>query len=390
MYKILVMKGISRYNVLRRAADEVIEGFQSLGHHVDVMDLSQEEDLNLVNVLDYGQYQLVYSFQALCFELIVDENETPLFAKFPDTKFVGHIVDLPIYHRHRLSTNHSSNMYIAVIDRNHIDFIKKHYTNVKNVEFIPHGGFAPTMTIPYAEKKIDVFFSSSYESPMVALEKIDRLESVFLRIAENVINKMMELGDWNLDKMLRNYLREVKFDCTEEEYLLILTSIFEVDEFVRFITRHNLVYDLLEAGIHVTVCGQGWEKFPKDYKDRLTILSSEGMDIDASNQLMANAKIVINQAPTLIDGTHERVFSAMRSGSVAVTHDYSIWKEYFTDEENVILYDGNNPIDLASKIKYLLQNPIDAEKIAKAGQSIAESKHKWEDNAQRILTYLGL
>ena len=135
---ILVLKGQSLYNVLRIAADYMVEAFRKKDYDVTVLDLTLQDDANRLNDVLKEQFVLVFSFQALLFEFCLDNSKTAVFSLLKDTPVFGHIVDHPIYHNRRLETNHGENMYVGCIDNSHVDYIRKYYPGVKNAVFFYH------------------------------------------------------------------------------------------------------------------------------------------------------------------------------------------------------------------------------------------------------------
>ena len=64
MKKVLVIKGRSAYNVLRKAADEIAEGFDAAGCETEVLD-TQAEDF-LIRLNGCMEHREQYAF---CFSL---------------------------------------------------------------------------------------------------------------------------------------------------------------------------------------------------------------------------------------------------------------------------------------------------------------------------------
>ena len=100
---------------------------------------------------------------------------------------------------------------------------------------------------------------------------------------------------------------------------------------------------------------------------------------------MTNTKIVINKMPLFLDGSHERVFTAMLNGAVCCTDESGYWKQEFIDGESICFYDFQDLDNLENIIKELLLNLDKAGKIAQNGYDIAIHKHQWKNRAEQIL-----
>lgn len=98
MKKVLVIKGRSAYNVLRKAADEIAEGFRAYGCETEVLDTQAEDFLvRLSGCLEQReQYAFCFSLQAIGWE-----QECTALPQLRDMRRVGWLVDDPFFHEAR-------------------------------------------------------------------------------------------------------------------------------------------------------------------------------------------------------------------------------------------------------------------------------------------------
>ncbi|MFQ9083217.1 MAG: glycosyltransferase [Clostridium sp.] len=140
---------------------------------------------------------------------------------------------------------------------------------------------------------------------------------------------------------------------------------------------------MAKSGLEVHVYGNGWEKDElaqyENIKRHGAVSYTEALDI------MTNTKIVINKMPLFLDGSHERVFTAMLNGAVCCTDESGYWKQEFIDGESICFYDFQDLDNLENIIKELLLNLDKAGKIAQNGYDIAIHKHQWKNRAEQIL-----
>ncbi len=387
---ILVLKGRSLYNVLRTAADEMIEAFQEQGYQVTIIDITIEEDADRFLSIIQEKFKLIFSFQALMFEFCLEDGRTSIFNLCKDTPVFGHIVDHPIYLSARATTIHGDNMYVGCVDRSHVDYINKYYPSVKNAVFLPHGGFIPKRVVPYEQRRIELYFPGSYRRPSNVQNKIEELPEVYRNMANCLISRMIENPLLALQDALYTYLNQIKFDYSSEEFTELMNLMSVVDEFIHESSRDRCIRGLVENGISITVSGSGWDDIDADLAAQITILSSKGVDFLDVLELMADSKLVLNHVPTLQKGMHERIFTSMICGAVCLTHDFPIMHEEFCDGENVVLYTDSELSLFAEKIKTLLKTPEKAKQIAMKGQEIAKQSHTWAKNAQTVLKMVGL
>jgi len=88
--KVLVIKGRSAYNVLRKAADEIAEGFRAYGCETEVLDTQAEDFLvRLSGCLEQReQYAFCFSVQAIGWE-----QECTALPQLRDMRRVGWLVE---------------------------------------------------------------------------------------------------------------------------------------------------------------------------------------------------------------------------------------------------------------------------------------------------------
>ncbi|MDF2544535.1 MAG: hypothetical protein K0S47_4253, partial [Herbinix sp.] len=163
-----------------------------------------------------------------------------------------------------------------------------------------------------------------------------------------------------------------------------------VDLYVRTTTRDHCIHSLLSNNIKVTVNGAGWDKFNNKPGYKLEIITDKGLDISQTLNIMGKSKMVLNHLPTYQNGMHERIYSSMRAGAISLTLDFPIVHEQFTDNENIILFQDFRHQDLADRVKYLLDHPIEAARIAEQGKESADELHTWAHNSNKILKITGL
>ena len=78
--RILVVKGVSKYNVLRRAAEETAKGFESCGYEVEIAD-STQPDFDVM-MLFKNSYDMIFMPQASLFSVTLRDGR-PLVSVIP-------------------------------------------------------------------------------------------------------------------------------------------------------------------------------------------------------------------------------------------------------------------------------------------------------------------
>ena len=142
--------------------------------------------------------------------------------------------------------------------------------------------------------------------------------------------------------------------------------------------RPKFIKRLQRRGINVECFGNGWENGPLSNEEMVKIYSLSRINLGFAG--VGHSKKLM-----CLKG---RDFEVPMSGGLYLTQDnpelslvYDVGKEIMTykDEE-----------DCAKKIKWLLANPDEADKIRKAGRTRAMRDHTWEKRFQEIFSMAGL
>lgn len=159
-----------------------------------------------------------------------------------------------------------------------------------------------------------------------------------------------------------------------------------VDTYICRYYRTCVVKSLLDEGLQITVAGSGWSDFKEkyQYKDSLNILS-DNMSYEEVLDCIGNSKIVLNVFPWFKNGSHERVTSALLNGAICLSDQNEYTKKYLKDESSAILYDRNNPQNIAKKIRYYLEHQDEAEEVAQNGKKVAMENMTVKNSVDKIL-----
>lgn len=380
---ILIIKLESMYNVLRVAADEIAAGFMENGYNVEIFDTTNYSIENFnqhtTDILFNEKYDMFFSIQSAF-------SETTLFGipliDYIKKPYVGFIVDEPVYHLGRLKPNYDS-YHLAVLDKYQKQVINKLFQNIKNVDVLHHGGFATRGSIkPLCEREIDIFIPGGYRNPDVIYDELINyggyVPDFFNEILQNVLSKKA----LNTSLATIDYFEKLGSDFNKKDYAEFSSIIIKVDTYIRNYTRMKVIDALVESGLNVTVCGNGFSDYAKKY-DNVTIYSDCGIDIEEALEIMGNSKMVLNSLATF-HGSHERIFTSMLQGAISVTNTMEELENEFFDGKDYILYDYNKLDDLVIKIKSLLSNIDTAQEIADNGFLKAQN-HTWKKRADEIL-----
>lgn len=389
--KVIIIKGLSQYNVLTYACEQMAKGFEANGY--DTVVLEGREITKINKAIEFLRQEMasdgifIFSFNSLFSEVMLNEHLGMLdYLDFPVFAF---LVDHPYFHTVRLSKNKTEKYYLSCVDYNHVTYVQKYHTNIKNVMFMPHFGFQAVEYIPYTKKQIDIYFPGSY-SPIEDREKtLKQMPEVFQLIAARLITDMIKDSTLILEEALENYLTSIHFEYNAEDFKDLMEVMIIVDKYVRDYHRNRIVTTILESGIGMTVAGVGWSVLKEKYPDALNLISKDGLDIEENIKVIANSRILLNVLPGFQNGSHERVFTALMNECVCLSDKNLFFKECFVDKQEIVYYDLNHLEQLPEIINSILQDSKSAQRIAEQGREKVKDEYGFPNLTKKILNMMG-
>ena len=375
MYNILFVKCMSQYDAMNNYIDEWEIVFRSIGFNTCVLDaVDVSIHVQLAELAKHTRIDFVFTCNAI--------KEDCKW--FPDAYYITYLCDHPATHRERLLQLNGRDI-VFTCDRKHESYIKKYFPNIQYVKFIPLAGSSLGNTIPYKERSLDIVFTGTYSIPEEKYNQIFRFEGILKSFAEYMAQSIIEQPHQTLEMCLKNTLDHFGVSVSDQEFSELAAEFREVDWYARSYYRDKMIRSLVESGNKIHVYGTGWEKFEGEGKENIII---EKGNFYIARKAVADAKISINIMPWFKDGFQERIAAAMLSGAVAVTDSSLYIQESFNDGEELILYSLEKLEELPVKVKWLLDHPDQAEKIAGAGYQHAQKSLTWQSKVLEMIAYM--
>jgi glycosyltransferase involved in cell wall biosynthesis len=195
-------------------------------------------------------------------------------------------------------------------------------------------------------------------------------------VYENVIEHPEKTTEQGIEEEL--LAREIR--VSDGELCQIIADFHFLDLLIVSHYREKVVAAVAKAGISLDLYGSGWEGC--DWINLPNVNFHGRVSADEVVERMQETKIVLSTMTWFKDGTHDRVFNGMLQGAVAVTDSSVYMKEAFGDE--LVMFELNEIDALPDKIKYLLDNPDVAQKIADSGYERAMRSETWEARAKEL------
>lgn len=358
------------YNSLNYFMDCIEQSLRFRGIHTqritDVEDIGDMKNESWSAIIGINQYQI--SMKAKDGSYLLDSLKCPIF---------NILVDPPYYHHGKLEF-HMDNLTLYLLDQGQVEYCKRYYIPFRNIEMVYMLGPLGKAK-SYDEKEIDVLFTGT----------LDREEAIINRMVESVnwtgrddffyllIKTRLVQPEMTTYQAVLFLLQQMGIAYTDDTLKMMMAS-FGVysDLYLRMYYRREMIRTLVDAGIRVHVCGAGWEDLYSVCPSNLVL---EGpMDFEQTANLIANAKILLNNMLTFKDGIHDRVLTAMQNGAICVTDSSSYINAHFQNGQDIVFYDAKNMKLLPQIIKQLLENPDSARAIAQKGQDKVLKNYTWD------------
>ncbi|WP_223552923.1 MULTISPECIES: glycosyltransferase [Lysinibacillus] len=374
MNKILLMKGISQYNVLRYWTDALAVGFEKLGIEVDILDLKYSDKYILEKYFS-NKYDCVIAFNGYMFE-------SKEFSDSLNCPFIYLLVDHPIDHLLRIRNLRQGDI-LTLMDRYDVNNLYQFGYELEDIYMLPHA--AMELAIEKKEKTIDILISGTYSDSLNFTNYIESLPPIISNICKEVIEKCLEdSSKYYIEEFLKAFeVKGIPLKLRLNENPEFIEMVREIGRYIYSTKRLKVVLALAEAGFKLDIYGKHWGESPLvNYKN---VNIHKPVNFWEMQELMKSSKIVVSFQALLRDGTHERIFAGMAAQSVVLTNETPYLHEIFKENEEILFYNFDNLEEMVQKVKGILEDEERQEKLAEAGWYAIKGNHTFEERAKQIV-----
>jgi len=394
--KFLILKSKSIcYDSTMYFADITADILENQGFEVDICNLSSHY---LDTSLPSESFEELEPFIGKTYTAILDFNSClpklhtasgGYYLDLINAPFYDYILDHPLYHHDSL-VNKLSDFHVICIDTNHLNYIKKYYSHIKSVHFLPLGAMSMADKTPnYLDRRIDLLFTGTYTSPSNVMAVINECDSSLQDEISTLLPRMLANSKLIQEEALSQHIDALNGNISNEDFAKLMNRHFLVDTFISAYHRDLIIKTLLKNNIDINVYGFGWDKFNCPGKEHLHIHKSVSFAV--ALHIMSNAKIVLNVMPGFKSGCHDRIFSSMQNKAVSLSDSSSFMDHIFENrdipQKNIALYSVDALDELPYIVNELLNNPERASQIAQCGYSLVSKNYTWEDQINKFLGY---
>lgn len=254
----------------------------------------------------------------------------------------------------------------------------------RNIFFLPHATEKIESVVAHEDKKFDVVMLAS----CIDYEEVHKLWVLYYS-AElcQIMNEAVEIIiKYPQTPSYQAFITALDHSKKIIGNIPLIFILHDIDLYIRGIDRVNLIRSIKNARIDIfgsEIEGGDWKK----YLNQSNVVIHGPIPFNETVEVIKQAKIVLNSCPTIKDGAHERVFTALASGALVLSSSSQYLREQFP-QDAIIFYDEIPREKVNSLIDDYLENPSKrASAIELSGQIVME-QHTWEQRAKQLIVKL--
>jgi hypothetical protein len=367
---ILTLKGGSQNDVLTAMAERLTAALVVRGATARVVAVDHQTVVaTAAEALAEGGFDTVLSFAAFGAE-ISNPQGLSLYDYF-GVRFIGWTVDHPAFHYER-AISPITRRYAVLANPSQFDFMDAVGVKAVKVPLLAGADDLSARAEPFAKRPIPLLLAASWighpkrwwasapGTPVAA-------------IAEAVIEGLDGDPEADLFAAYQGALQRLGYDLPFDQNMARVLA--EILLYVRQRDRIRLVEAIAEAGLPLTLCGDGWEALPHLKLPRL-----QSRPFDALGWLYGACKVVVNLNAG--NGACERAMAAASAGAATISDANPLLEAALPDA--LALYNRTDPARAAQAIGDLLESDA-AEAVAAAGAARVWREHLWVNRAEALM-----
>lgn len=376
------------YNSYTYFSGRIAHELRRLGHHVSVFSTAEKPLEELARFAGQS-FDAVVDCNSAAPRITTDENG--YFLDTIDAPFFNLLLDHPLYHHDSLKCT-LKNYHVRCLDENHAAYVKKYYPHIQSTglwtatgssadEFSHAADVRTDESSPGAhpaairDRGIPALFCATYTDPEDVQGAIRALPEFIQEDLNRLIDALLSDPKLTIEGAV-TMLGDSLNVYLPEAMPLFVQSCFLADTYVRAHRRRAFVNAAARAGLPVWLVGADWDKLPLPADSHVSIRGS--VPYTETFALMADSRLTLNLMPEFKAGFHDRIFSAMLNGSVAVTDPSMRLLREFTDGRELLFYDVLHMDAGCERLREVLEKPRMLQQIADAGLTAANEWFTWK------------
>ena len=344
----------------------------------------QKEDAAGLSRYVGQRFRAIVGMQTYLMSVYMKETGRFLHDEIEGPKF-NIVLDHPLWLNMQLRHT-PRDYYVLVHDENYRNFIKKYYSGVKGTYLFPPAGIRQQEEVYYEKRKYGISFIGTYRDYRNKCQVIHHCGRSVRFLANRFLLYMRRETELTAEAAFQKALDYYGIELPDEQFLEWLYQMGEVIQCVMYYYREKVVETLINAGIHVDIWGESWQKSKLAHHRNLTI--HRDADSKESLAVLRDSKVSLNVMAWHKGGFTERMANSMPAGAVVLTDITSYSGEGFCPGKHCVMFSLNQLEQLPGLAERLLQEENWRKQIAKQGFEYAGTYHTWEKRAEKLLALI--
>lgn len=386
--KFLLIKAMAEAHPYSQFAMALRGALRELGHHAVISDQSAHVSdgaattEHLVRELQADAYDVVLSFSSFFGSVGMQDGRS--FFDAIGVKFVGWQLDHPIYAPQSL-TRSLQNRFAVYANRNHLRYAEAVKLPGRGVTLLPGGDLPSEQPREHCARDWGVFIAATYRAEPVRTWEQAK-DSPGKRLMAGVVDRLLADREASLVDAFNETSTKLRlgaklgvdpdFDAQMRDFLCQPLT------YVRNWDRIQIVRALVEAGLPVTICGDGWQQL-FGHRENLTYL--EPVDFRDLPRLYGKARVVINLNAG--NGGSERAVHAALAGA-AVVSDFSRELDGLMGGGEGVAFFNRAKSETAARVAAGLLEGDRGETVARRGFERVAAKGLWRHRAEQLTQFV--
>lgn len=400
---LLFIRGI--YDTIDLFIAAFAKAFEELGYAYQTIDVRDEMDTiqQLKKIMEEVNIDAVVTFNNIGYNLSLSEGKN--IWEEQNIPYYNILMDHPFHYDYPLCHAPATSVVFCT-DRNHVEYLRRFYPNLKQVDYMPHAGMEADISVASEPGTCHLCHDGNAEHPLIKDRSIDVLyagglskyvaeglvpdlgeitEFDAFTLTQTVLSELMQHPYQTTEEVIESYLRSIGKQYTDEELCHWITELRFIDSYATSFYREQSVRLLVENGIRVAVFGGGWDQC--EWADNPNLLYGGKVLAPQVLELMNHSKIVLNTMTWYKNGIHDRIINGMLAKSVVVT-DTSVYlaeEQKKLQKQSFVTFELPQMQELPNLVENLLAQPEQMQEIADCGYLYAKTNHMWKQRAEYMI-----
>lgn len=379
--RVVIYKGQFQYDVVNDFSYSIGNILENKGAEVIYVDLTSVSLRDDILKAFQQPVDFVLAFNGIGYELMYEDQS---LYDFCNTVFVIWLVDHPAHLYERILAP-IKNKIVICIDDTHVDYIEKHLDASIITSFIPHAVRQEPYYFNLTDKIYNLVFAGHIGGNEKHIEKIIELEQKIPNLRQIILQELSIEGNINLGNFMSMlYKKQPILEIWVAQNPNLDSMILHfVDRYIRTIKREHIIQGLLDEKIQIDFFGT----IPENHVFlKSPYFNYHGiLEFNEMKSIFKQSKLVLNVLPNFPNGGHERIFTSMICGALPVT-DTNVYIEQHLS--NILSFNFKDFGLVAERIRDLLENEQQFEKLIWENYQLVSEQHIWEIRLEELLYVL--